>query len=316
MQALKITANRPQNIDLVHSSHVAFFRINGMANTIPARRRTEVHGHRGCRGLRPENTLPGFLHALALGVDVLEMDVVISADRQVVVSHDPWLAACLCRDAAGRRIAPARERQHNLYRMPYATVRQCDCGSWAAPGFPTQQPVSAAKPLLREVLAATEAAPRPPGGPPPRYSVEIKCSPDGDNLYHPAPAPFLALVLAELTAAAVLARTTLLCFDPRVLRLARAQAVPGLAVCLLSEDGRPWPAAVAGLGFQPDVFGPNYQTATPTAVAELRRLYPGTGLVPWTVNVPGDMQRLLSLGVDGITTDYPDRLVAILAEAH
>lgn len=276
--------------------------------------RPQVHGHRGCRGLRPENTLSGFLHALALGVDVLEMDVVVSADGQVVVSHDPWLAAHLCRDAAGHRIAPADERRHNLYQMPYAAIRRCDCGSWPAPSFPEQQPVPAAKPLLREVLAAAEAAPRAPGPRAVRYSVEIKSSPAGDGRYHPLPAQFLALVLAELAAAAVFARTTLLCFDVRVLRLARALAVPGLALCLLSEDGRPWPGALGELGFQPDVFGPNYESVTPAAVAELRRVCPGTALVPWTVNEPAEMQRLLSLGVDGITTDYPDRLLALLAE--
>ncbi|AWM34055.1 glycerophosphodiester phosphodiesterase family protein [Hymenobacter nivis] len=277
-----------------------------------APKRPEVHGHRGCRGLLPENTLPGFLHAAALGVDVLEMDVVISADQQVVVSHDPWLATHLCRDAEGLRIAPAEERQHNLYHMSYAAIRQCDCGSLPHAGFPEQQPVAAPKPLLREVLAATEALPRPPGARRLRYSVEIKCTPSGDNLYHPEPAQFLALVLAELVAAGVVAHTTLLCFDPRILRLARAQRGLGLALCLLSESGQPWPNAIAELGFRPDVFGPNYESVTPIAVAELRRLYPGTGLVPWTVNNPVDIRHVVSMGVEGLTTDYPNRLRAIL----
>ncbi len=283
-----------------------------MPNSLPASKRPEVHGHRGCRGLFPENTLPGFLHALALGVDVLEMDVVVSADRQVVVSHDPWLAAHLCRDAAGRRIDPAHERQHNLYQMPYAAIRQCDCGSEFVPDFPAQRLAPASKPLLREVLAATEAAPRIAGRAPIRYSIEIKSHPAGDGIYHPAPAPFLALVLAELAAAAVLARTTLLCFDVRVLRLAQAQAVPGLSLCLLIEDGRPWPEAIAELGFQPDVFGPNYESVTPAAVTELRALYPKMSLVPWTVNLPAAMRRMAALGVEGITTDYPDRLLRVL----
>lgn len=289
-------------------------QIANSTNNVPAPKRPEVHGHRGCRGLRPENTLPGFLHAVALGVDFLEMDVVISADRQVVVSHDPWLAAHLCRDAAGHSITSVQERQYNLYQMPYAAIRQCDCGTWPNPSFPLQQLVAAPKPLLREVLAVTEALPRPPGVKRLRYSIEIKCTPSGDHLYHPRPAQFLALVLAELVAADVMPLTTLLCFDPRVLRLARAQLGSSLALCLLSEDGQSWPAAVAELGFQPDVFGPNYESVTPAAVSEIRRLYPGTSLVPWTVNNPFDMRQLLSLGVDGLTTDYPDRLLAILAQ--
>lgn len=281
-------------------------------DNVPNFKRLEVHGHRGCRGLRPENTLPGFLYAAALGVDVLEMDVVISADQQVVVSHDPWLAAHLCRDAAGQRIAPAHERKHNLYHLPYAAIQQCDCGSWSNPAFPLQQSIAVSKPLLREVLAATEALPYTPVGKRLRYSVEIKCTPSGDNLYHPEPAQFLSLVMAELVAADVLSRTTLLCFDPRVLRLARAQFGSSLDLCLLSESGEAWPASVAKLGFQPDVFGPNYESVTPSAISAFRRLYPGAGLVPWTVNNPVNMQRLLSMGVDGLTTDYPNRLLAVL----
>jgi glycerophosphoryl diester phosphodiesterase len=279
---------------------------------IPFYNRPEVHGHRGCRGLMPENTLPGFLHAAALGVDVLEMDVVISADRQVVVSHDPWLAAHLCRDAAGQKIAPAHEREHNLYHLPYAAIKQCDCGSWPNPGFPTQQPLAAPKPLLSEVLAATEALPASPTGKPLRYSVEIKCTAEGDNIYHPEPAQFLSLVLDVLVAADVLSRTTLLCFDPRVLRLARIKCGSDLSLCLLSESGEAWPAVITSLDFQPDVFGPNYESVTTQAVSELRRLYPGIALVPWTVNDPTDMERLLSIHVDGITTDYPDRLLAVI----
>lgn len=300
----------------MHRIPKSFLLIISMTTHVFAKQRPEVHGHRGCRGLRPENTLPAFLHALVLGVDVLEMDVVISADQQVVVSHDLWLASHICRDAAGRRIAPIHERQHNLYLMPYAAIRQCDCGSWNSLDFPEQQSVAAAKPLLREVLTAVEGAPRPPGCRAIRYSIEIKSSPAGDGLYHPAPDQFLALVLIELAAAAVLSRSTLLCFDVRVLRAARDQAVPGLALCLLSEDGRPWLDSIAGLGFQPNVFGPNYESVTPAAVVELRQSHPGTALVPWTVNATSDMQRLLSFGVDGITTDYPDRLIILLAEAE
>ncbi|MGI4887237.1 MAG: glycerophosphodiester phosphodiesterase family protein [Janthinobacterium lividum] len=277
-------------------------------------KRPEVHGHRGCRGLWPENTLPGFLHAVALGVDVLEMDVVISADQQVVVSHDPWLAAHICRDAYGQRIASAHEHEHNLYRMPYAAIQQCDCGSWLNPSFPSQQLVVAPKPLLSEVLAATEASSRLLGRKGLRYSVEIKCTPAGDGIYHPGPAQFLALVLGELLAAGVLPRTTLLCFDSRVLRLAHAQLSTSIALCLLSESGEAWSVSVAKLGFQPDVFGPNYESVTPVAISELRHLCPGTSVVPWTVNNPVNMQQLLTMDIDGLTTDYPDRLLAILAQ--
>lgn len=273
--------------------------------------RPEIHGHRGCRGLRPENTLPAFLHALDLGVDALEMDVVISADRQVVVSHESWLNPLICRGPAGLILVPGASPAFNLYHMFYQQIRACDCGL-PHPDFPEQLAQPAAKPLLRAVLAATEAwATQQPGRRLPAYSVEIKSLPDGDGSFHPAPADFLDLVLAELDRASVSARTTLLCFDPRILRRAH-QIRPLLHTCLLVEANQAWLPSLRELGFVPDTFGPDHHTVTPAAVGELRALCPGLRLVPWTVNEAADFERLLPLGLDGITTDYPNRLRALL----
>ena len=277
--------------------------------------RPEVHGHRGCRGLRPENTLPAFLHALELGVDVLELDVVISADRQVVVSHEPWLNPLICRGPAGEPIPPDARAAYNLYRMPYSLIRTCDCGL-LHPSFPEQVVQAAHKPLLREVFAATEAwVAHKAGRRPPGYSVEIKCLPEGDGIFHPAPADFLDLVLAELdgAGAVVLARTTLLCFDSRILRLAHLVR-PLLRTCLLIEAEQEWLPSLQALGFLPTSFGPDQLTVTPAAVRKLRTLYPGLRLVPWTVNEPTDFERLLPLGIAGFTTDYPGRLLAMLGQ--
>ena len=273
-----------------------------------APRKPEVHGHRGCRGLLPENTLPAFLHALALGVDVLELDVVISADQQVVVSHEPWLNPLICRGPAGEPLAPDTPPKYNLYQLSYATIRHCDCGQLRHPDFPLQAPQPAMKPLLREVLVAVEAATRQLGRNPVRYSIEVKCLPQGDGYFHPAPDVFLPLVLAEIMPAAVLLRTTLLCFDPRILRLA-ARLQPRLATCLLVEEEQPWLDSLESLGMVPTTFGPNQRTVSAEAVAALRATYPDLRIVPWTVNETADMLRLIRLGVDGITTDYPDRLI-------
>ena len=271
----------------------------------------EVHGHRGCRGERPENTIPAFQHALALGVDVLEMDVVISADNQVVVSHEPWLNPLFCLDPTGHSIAPNNGHRFNLYRMPYAEIRRCDCGLRRHPGFPEQKPVPAFKPLLREVLMAAETAARPHGLEPIRYSIELKSQPSGDRLFHPMPNDFLALVLAEVAAAGLLDRTTLLCFDRRILRLAHDH-YPALATCLLVEDSLPWARSIEQLGFVPTTLGPDVRSVTATAVKLLRRSFPALRLVPWTVNAPSDMRRLQRLEVDGMTTDYPARLLSLL----
>lgn len=282
--------------------------------TPPAPARPEVHGHRGCRGLLPENTLPAFLHALALGVDVLEMDVVISADQQVVVSHEPWLNTRLGRGPAGERIAAAHERDYNLYQLPYATIQRCAVGEWPHPDFPAQQTSPGHRPLLRDVLRATEAACQQLGRPPVGYSIEVKSEPAGDEIFHPAPAPFTALVLAEIQAAAVQPRTTLLSFDPRILQEARRTA-PALRLCLLSETDVPAASLFQQLGFVPEVFGPDFRLLSLARVQALAAAYPGLRLVPWTVNTEADLRQVLAWNVAGITTDYPDRLLTLLPSA-
>ena len=273
----------------------------------------EVHGHRGCRGLMPENTLPAFRHALELGVDVLELDVVISADKQVVVSHEPWLNPAICLGPAGERLPTADPTKSNLYQMPYRLIRECDCGLLQHPDFPSQLSQPACKPLLSEVFTAIETACRQAGRSPVKYSVELKSSPAGDGVYHPVPAEFLALVLAEVVSAGLTARTTLLSFDARILRLAHEQA-PAVATCFLIEDELPWVQHIEQLGFVPTTLGPDFHSVTPAAVQHLRAAFPSLRLVPWTVNSVQDMRRLLALRVDGITTDYPNQLLALLAE--
>jgi glycerophosphoryl diester phosphodiesterase len=277
-------------------------------SAVPLALRPEIHGHRGCRGLLPENTLPAFLHALELGVDVLEMDVVIAADGAVVVSHEPWLSA-LCRDARGRAVLAGTEHAHNLYGMPYAEIRRCDCGLTPHPLFPHQQPVATYKPLLSEVIRSVELRATELGRPAVGYSIEIKATAAGDDIFHPRPAAFVELVLAQLQPAPFRARTTILSFDKRVLREVRRQA-PGLPVCLLVEDEEPYASHVAELGFTPDVYGPHYRLVTPALVDSLRTQ--GVGVVPWTVNHPEAMRALLQLGVAGLTTDYPDVLHRIM----
>lgn len=268
----------------------------------------EVHGHRGCRGLLPENTLPAFRRAVELGVDVVELDVVISADRQVVVSHEPWMSAAICRRPDGTALQPAEQRHHNLYTLPYARIREYDCGQTRHPNFSEQQPQAAVKPLLREVVAELDALAYALGRAPVRFSVEIKSSPATEPEFQPMPADFLHLVLAELRATQCISRTTLLCFDKRVLQLARRQ-VPELPLCLLVEDALSLDAHLQELGFRPAVFGPDFRLLTPGLVAQLHQLE--IGLVPWTVNEPADLLRVLQYQPRGITTDYPNRLLAL-----
>jgi glycerophosphoryl diester phosphodiesterase len=258
--------------------------------------------------------LPAFLHAVALGADVVELDVVISQDYQVVVSHEPWLSAKLGRDASGLLIDPAQEQRHNLYQLPYAAIQGCALGEWPHPDFPEQQPVLSYRPLLREVLQQVAIAAQQLGrtvG----FSVELKSSPEGDDIFHPRPAQFVSLVLAELQAASATSHTTLLSFDARILQAAR-EVSPSLALCLLIEDHLPpVPALFDHLGFVPDVLGPDFHLLSAQTVQAIRQAYPQLRLVPWTVNTPTELALVLSWQTDGITTDYPNRLLTLRKQA-
>ncbi|MCA1763739.1 MAG: hypothetical protein LC664_12225 [Flavobacteriales bacterium] len=108
----------------------------------------DFQGHRGCRGLYPENTLRGFMHALDLGVTTLEMDVVITKDKKVILSHEPWFSHLISTDSTGRPIDEENERNHAIYQMTFAETQKYDVGQKEHPWFPEQKPIPAQKPLL------------------------------------------------------------------------------------------------------------------------------------------------------------------------
>lgn len=270
----------------------------------------QIHGHRGCRGLLPENTIPAFLHALRLGVDVLEMDVVLSADQQVVVAHEPWLSARLGLSPTGQQIDPAHEKEFNLYQLPYEAIRASVVGTLPHPAFPEQQQLATYRPLLGEVFTAIEAACQQLDRAPVGYSIELKSTRETEHVFHPAPASFTAQVLAAIPEH-LLSRTTLLCFDYWVLQAARA-INPSIRVCLLIEMPFEPRSLFKELGFVPDVFGPSYKLLSEPVLAELRLLYPQLQVIPWTVNEVAAMVAMQAIGVDGITTDYPNRASATL----
>ena len=117
----------------------------------------EIHGHRGCRGLLPENTIPGFLYAIDLGVDALEMDVVMNGESDLVVSHEPFISPRICLDPEGNEIPEEMVEQINIYTMSQDSIERFDCGMKPHPKFPNQKKISATKPLLKDVIDTVEA---------------------------------------------------------------------------------------------------------------------------------------------------------------
>ena len=265
----------------------------------------DVQGHRGARGLMPENTLPAFERALALGVSTLELDVVISKDHQVVVSHEPWFSGIICTQPSGEPVPHEREKDFKMYELTYEEIKQFDCGLRENPRFPDQEKMRAYKPLLREVVALAEQYDRQDNLPAIKYNIETKSTPAGDDLFHPDPETFTHLLLEVLEETDILDRATLQSFDPRTLRIAKERH-PEMSLALLVGDHDEWDMDqhVENLGFIPTIYSPYYKLVDAPLLASAHEQ--GMLVIPWTINTKEEMQALVQLGVDGIITDYPD----------
>ncbi len=269
----------------------------------------DIQGHRGCRGLMPENTIQGLLHALELGVTTLEMDVVISKDSQVVLSHEPFMSHLICKDSLDQSIPKSEEEAYNIYQMNYQEVHKFDCGSQQHPRFLHQKALPAVKPLLKDVLRAVEIRAKEINREGIRYNIETKSRLQGDNIFHPPPQEFVRFLLQEVIKEGVLDRTTIQSFDVRTLQAAKQQ-VPEISLALLVENQYGIEENLSRLGFKPQVYSPEYMLFSQESIDILKSQ--GIKVIPWTVNHTNDMEKLIKWGVDGIITDYPDSLLALI----
>ncbi len=292
----------------------------------------DVQGHRGARGLAPENTLAAFARALSLGVSTLELDTYVTRDGVVVVSHDALLNPDLTRDVAGRWIGNPGPPilQLTLGELRRYDVGRLRPGTAYAARYPEQAPSDGQRiPTLEEVFALAARAKNADV----RFNVETKVDPRHPE-ETPPPERFADAVIAVVRNAGVPARTTLQSFDWRTLRYAQKAAPEIATVCLTSQQppldnvqlGQPGPSPwLAGLDV--DDFGgsvprlaqaagcafwsPDARDLQPGAIAEAHAQ--GLKVIPWTVNEESQMNALAEAGVDGLITDYPDRLRKVLA---
>lgn len=263
----------------------------------------DLQGHRGARGLMPENTIPGFLEAVDLGVTTVELDVVVTKDHRLVASHDPWFDPRICSTPDGVPIPESEKYRYRIYGLTYDEVVRFDCGRRGHPDFPRQRPVPASKPLLADAITAVEARVGELGLRPVRYNIETKSRPEGDGELHPAPEVFARLLYDEVRRLGVLERTTIQSFDVRTLRVVRALD-PTVSLSLLVENGLGLERNLEILGFTPEIYSPDHHLVDAVLVLEAHAR--GIALIPWTVNDRDEMERLMDLGVDGLITDYPD----------
>lgn len=260
-------------------------------------------GHRGARGVLPENSLEGFLYALDADMVTLEMDVVISGDSQVVVSHEPYMSAEICLDTNGAPLSEARQQQLNLYTMPYVEIARYDCGSKPHPRFPQQRKMLTYKPLLKDIIEACEVYAQQLNRAAPYYNIELKSSPEAVGISQPEHSAFAALVLAVIAETNVDTRTTVQSFDPLALNAAHALDSSLAYSFLYEQKPADMQALLAPLHFQPDVLSPAFSLVDQQLLDFVKA--EGMQLIPWTVNDSATAAQLIKLGVDGLITDYP-----------
>jgi glycerophosphoryl diester phosphodiesterase len=254
----------------------------------------------------PENTIPAFLHALEFPVTTLELDVVVSADSQLVVSHEPWVNPDICLDPQGMPIKDKDKFSHNIYKLTVAEISGFDCGILGNPRFPDQKQLSARKPTLRDVVLSVRRHCDSLGRDFPMFNIELKSDPQSYDIFVPPPEKFVEIVLNEIAALDLTQYTVLQSFDLNILREIHRQDSDNIPVSYLSSKMRNLEAAIDKLGFVPAIYSPNYHLVNRKMIRYARDHQ--IRVIPWTVNRTKAMQRLIQCGVDGIITDYPDRI--------
>lgn len=284
----------------------------------------DLQGHRGARGLAPENTLPGFARALGIGVTTLETDIAVSRDGVLLISHDPALNPDITRGPDGQFLAA---RGPVIWHTDFAELQRYDVGR-LKPGtryaeqYPAQQPSDGARlPKLEELFALVKKS----GNPDVRLALEIKVRPDAPDETM-APQPFARALVDAVRAAGMAPRTTILSFDWRALQAVQ-QMAPEIGTVYLSiqrpqfdnigagkPGASPWTAGIAHAdhGSVPKmvkaaggrIWSSLHADLDAAKVKEAKAL--GLTVLAWTVNEPAQIARMMDLGVDGIVSDRPD----------
>lgn len=298
--------------------------------------RVELQGHRGARGLLPENTLPAFAKALDIGVDVLELDTGVTKDGVVVIAHDAYLNPDFTRDKNGNWLESGVDKRVLLKSLTFSETQAYDVGrinpvSEYAKRFPQQRPVDGTRiPKLADLFAMVKEL----GDKRVRFNIETKLTPFArrDTL---EPEAFIDALLEAIKEAGMMDRVSIQSFDWRTLKIAQQKA-PMIPTVFLSaqqkfldnigaenREGSAWTAGLNAKEFAGSVprmikaaggkiWSPYFGDLDATKVGAARVL--GIRVIAWTVNNPKDIEKMLDLGVDGIISDYPDRVRAAMAK--
>jgi glycerophosphoryl diester phosphodiesterase len=260
-------------------------------------------GHRGTRGLMPENTIPAMNKGIEAGANVVEMDVYLTKDGKVLVAHDPFVNVNHSLYEDGKEIAKADAKKYVWHQMNYSDIRRFDVGSKPYAAFPQQEKLKVSMPLLSELIDSVEAYTSAHHLPKPVYNIELKTSPKYDTLqYNAGPAEVVHAVLKEINGRNIGNRFYIQSFDVRPLQIVHKEN-PGITIGYLTE-GRDLDSNLKSLGFIPHIYSPQFGLVTKEMVNACHAQH--MKLIPWTVNDKEKMKSLIADGVDGIITDYPN----------
>lgn len=262
----------------------------------------DTEGHRGARGLMPENTIPAMIYAVDLGVTTLEMDAHITKDHKVILSHDPYFNRLFALRPDGTEIPKAEEKKHLIYQMNYDEIKKYDVGSKYYSAFPQQKKMKVSKPLLSAVIDSVQAYLKANNKPQVFYNIETKSKPAGDNITNPEPEVFVKQLMDVIESKKITPWVIIQSFDIRTLQVLHKK-YPQVKTSLLVSSGS-LEENLQKLGFMPTIYSPAYKLVDAELVKNCHDKQ--LKIVPWTVNTKQEIDELKALGVDGIISDYPN----------
>ena len=265
----------------------------------------DKEGHRGCRGLMPENTILAMLKAIDLGVTTLEMDASVSKDKKVFLSHEPFFNHEITTKPDGKFIDESEEKKFNMFQMNYAEIQKFDVGLKSHPRFLQQQRIAAFKPLLSQLFDTVQSYCLQKNISIPQFNIETKTNAKTDGIYHPGPEEFVDLLGAVIQSKKMEDKVIIQSFDIRTLQYLHLK-YPNFKTALLIEDfdKKPFALQLRDLGFLPTIYSPAHVLVTDLLVKQCRDA--GIQIIPWTVNDLQRMQVLKKMGVNGIISDFPN----------
>ncbi len=267
----------------------------------------DVQAHRGGAGLMPENTIEAMKHALDMGVNTLELDLQVSADGQVVVSHDPYFHHRYAIRPDGSLVREGDPKEY-IYNMPYSEIAKYDVGSRPSERWPEQADVKTVKPLAGDLIDFVENYTKEKGYSPVRYNIEIKSlDAAGEGQNWPTYDAFVSICCKFLHSKHLGDRLVVQSFDVRALNYMHEKYPEFYVSYLVDEDAPDFEEYMKKLTFTPQWLSPHHSLADEALVQKCREK--GMKIVPWTVDEPEDIKRILDLGVDAIISNYPDRVL-------